>query len=162
MVSSSEPACEASHQLVAVPSAYHNHPPDRCTPSLQAAKSHSRRIAAASSAIDFWPCWRSSHEELRYGGGSRLADREEPCEAVVRRGHQHHTVEAVSTTAAPAAALNLAPTLAGVVALRRVDGLLLSDEPPLPAGDWQHDGGTFTSIVRQCIWKASRGWRTPI
>eukprot|EP00964_Phaeocystis_antarctica_P012622 scaffold6955_cov63-Phaeocystis_antarctica.AAC.5 len=48
---------------------------------------------------DFRLCWRSSHEELRYRGRSRPADREEPREAVVRRGHQHHTVEAVSASA---------------------------------------------------------------
>ena len=46
MVSSSEPAaCEANHQLVAVPSADHytrsGTPPGHSTPSLQAAQSHS-------------------------------------------------------------------------------------------------------------------------
>ena len=89
---------------------------------------------------DFRLCWRSSHEELRYRGRSRPADSEEPREAMVRRGHQHHTVEAVSASVAPVK----------VVALRRVDEPF-QDEPPLPAGDGQHDGGTYTSIVPQCI-----------
>ena len=44
--------------------------------------------------------WRSSYKQLRYGGRSRLADREEPRVAVVRRRHQHHAMEAVSTPAA--------------------------------------------------------------
>eukprot|EP00964_Phaeocystis_antarctica_P052596 scaffold30802_cov61-Phaeocystis_antarctica.AAC.4 len=89
---------------------------------------------------DFRLCWRSSHEELRCRGRSRPADSEEPREAMVRRGHQHHTVEAVSAFAAPVK----------VVALRRVDEPF-QDEPPLPAGDGQHDGGTFTSIVRHAV-----------
>jgi len=74
----------------------------------------------------------------------------------MRRRHQHHAVQAVNTSTAPvfptaeirvvtlclagtstasvlsAADLNLASALAGVVALRHVN------EPPLPAGDWQH------------------------
>ena len=95
---------------------------------------------------DFRLCWRSSHEELRYRGRSRPADRVEPREAVVRRGHQHHAVEAVSASAA--SVFSAAPVK--VVALRRVDEPF-QDEPPLPAGDGQHDGGTFTSIVRHAV-----------
>ena len=97
----------------------------------------------AGSRPDFWLCWRSSHEELRYGACSKLADREEPRVAVVRRGHQHHAVGAASTSAASllaAADLDLTPALVDVVALRHVD------EPPLPASDWQHDGSTYTNI----------------
>ena len=107
--------------------------------------------------------WRSSYKQLRYGGRSRLADREEPRVAVVRRSHKHHAIEAVSASTvsvlsaadldlAPALAgvvampvststlsvlsaadLNLAPALAGVVALRHETR---RNEPPLPAGDW--------------------------
>ena len=44
--------------------------------------------------------------------------------------------------------------LARVVAFRRVDEPPLQDEPPLPAGDGQHDGGTCTNIVPQCMWMA--------
>ena len=112
-------------------------------------RSSVRHIAAAllQARLDFWLCWRSSHEELRYRGRSRPADREEPREAVVRRGHQHHTVEAVSASAA--CVFSAAPVK--VVALRRVDEPPLQDVPPLPAGDGQHDGGTFTSIVRHAV-----------
>ncbi len=105
---------------------------------------------------------------------------------VVRRGHQHHAVEAVSNstpsvfpTVFPTAELRVVsfrptrvvsfrPTrtvtfplarvvtfhLARVVAFRRVDEPPLQDEPPLPAGDGQHDGGTCTNIVPQCMWMA--------
>ena len=117
--------------------------------------------------------WRSSYKQLRYGGRSRLADREEPRVAVVRRRHQHHAIEAVSTSTVsvlPAADLDLAPALAGVVALpvstSTVSVLSAADldfapalagivalrhesrrnEPPLPASDWHHDGSTYTSI----------------
>eukprot|EP00964_Phaeocystis_antarctica_P085861 scaffold54299_cov60-Phaeocystis_antarctica.AAC.1 len=80
-------------------------PPGHATPNLQAAQSHSRggnaaaRAASLSQAqLYLWLYWRSSHEELRYGGRSRLVDREESHKAVVRRGHQHHAIEAVSTS----------------------------------------------------------------
>ena len=68
--------------------------------------------AAQNSTRRFWLCWRSSHEELRYGACSKLADREQPRVAVVRRGHQHHAVGAASTSAASllsAADLDLTP-----------------------------------------------------
>ena len=97
-------------------------------------------------------CWRSSHEELRYRGCSKLLDREESREAVVRRGYQHHTVDAVSASIASVlCAADLDFALAGVVALRHVNELLLLDEPPLPAGDWQHDSGTYTRIARGSV-----------
>ena len=121
--------------------------------------------------------FQSSHEELRYGGRSRPADREEARKAVVRRGNQHHAVGAVgicdplcrrvvSTYAATSvflttaivnpdvATANLDLALARVVTCRKVDELLLRDEPPLPAGDGQHYFGTYTNIARQCMWKA--------
>ena len=185
MRSSSEPACKASYQLLAVPIAT----PRRLRklgsstfrvstsrpepqPRRQRKTGHAALLLLKAQPGFFWSCWRSSYEELRYGGRSRLADREEPREAVVRRRHQHHAKGAVSTSSASvlsaadldldpalaglvalsvststasvlsAADLDLAPALGGLVALRHESR---QNEPSLPAGDWQHDGSTYTN-----------------
>jgi hypothetical protein len=113
-------------------------PPRATQPQKQHTPTHALGFAAGSSAGFWLQGWRSSDEELCYGRRSSLADRKQPCVAVVRRRYQHHTVSTSTTSVLSAS--DLAPAFAGIVVLCHVN------EPPLPAGDWQHDGSTYTSI----------------